>query len=200
MSFAISIASRSSANGITQATGPKISSVAARSSFETGARTVGANQYPGPSGTEPRIATGASTVARRHAVSDWMEMEKERGISIASSVLQFPYKSRLLSLVDTPGADPSPRAEKDGIAEAMGQALDALLVCPSPTLALVHGDSHYFKIDKPLTLASGKVVPNFTRVETFGAASTHWVQATVDPSSRNLFVFEPMIVPQTATS
>jgi hypothetical protein len=67
-------------------------------------------------------------------------------------------------------------------------------------VVLVHGDSHYFKIDKPLTLPSGKVLPNFTRVETFGAASTHWVQATVDPSSRNLFVFEPMIVPQTATS
>ena len=67
-------------------------------------------------------------------------------------------------------------------------------------VVLVHGDSHYFKLDKPLTLPSGKVLPNFTRVETFGAASTHWVQATVDPKSRNLFVFEPMIVPQTATS
>src|SRR5262245_22070118 len=41
--------------------------------------------------------------ARAHAVSDWMEMEKERGISIQSSVLQFPYKGRQLSLVDTPG-------------------------------------------------------------------------------------------------
>ena len=41
--------------------------------------------------------------ARAHAVSDWMEMERERGISIASSVLQFPYKGRLLNLVDTPG-------------------------------------------------------------------------------------------------
>ena len=41
--------------------------------------------------------------ARAHARSDWMEMERERGISIASSVLQFPYKERLLSLVDTPG-------------------------------------------------------------------------------------------------
>src|SRR6185436_7072393 len=39
--------------------------------------------------------------ARAHAVSNWMEMERERGISIASSVLQFPYKGRLLSLVDT---------------------------------------------------------------------------------------------------
>jgi hypothetical protein len=66
-------------------------------------------------------------------------------------------------------------------------------------VVLVHGDSHYFKVDKPLTLASGKVLGNFTRVETFGAASTDWVQATIDPNSRNLFTFEPMIVAATAT-
>ena len=65
---------------------------------------------------------------------------------------------------------------------------------------MLHGDRHYFKIDKPLKLAGGKVLPNFTRVETFGAASTHWVQATIDPNDRNLFVFEPMIVAATATS
>jgi len=41
--------------------------------------------------------------ARAHAVSDWMEMERERGISIVSSVLQFPYQGRMLNLVDTPG-------------------------------------------------------------------------------------------------
>jgi hypothetical protein len=68
----------------------------------------------------------------------------------------------------------------------------------SGQVVLVHGDSHYFKIDKPLKLASGKVLGNFTRVETFGAASTDWVQATIDPKSRNLFVFEPMIVAATA--
>jgi hypothetical protein len=67
-------------------------------------------------------------------------------------------------------------------------------------VVLVHGDSHYFKVDKPLTLPSGKVLGNFTRVETFGASSTDWVQATIDPKSRNLFAFEPMIVAATATS
>jgi acetyl-CoA carboxylase carboxyl transferase subunit beta len=46
----------------------------------------------------------------------------------------------VLSLVDTPGADPGPGAERDGIAPAMGEALDALLRCPSPTVALVHGE------------------------------------------------------------
>jgi peptide chain release factor 3 len=41
--------------------------------------------------------------ARSYTVSDWMEIERERGISIVSSVLQFPYKGSLMNLVDTPG-------------------------------------------------------------------------------------------------
>ncbi len=40
---------------------------------------------------------------RSATVSDWMEMEKERGISITSSVMQFPYKGFSLNLLDTPG-------------------------------------------------------------------------------------------------
>jgi len=39
----------------------------------------------------------------RYATSDWMEMEKERGISITSSVMQFEYKDRVINLLDTPG-------------------------------------------------------------------------------------------------
>ncbi|MCW2599115.1 MAG: Acetyl-CoA carboxylase carboxyl transferase subunit beta [Frankiales bacterium] len=46
----------------------------------------------------------------------------------------------VISLVDTPGADPGPASERDGIAPAMGEALDALLTCASPTVALVHGE------------------------------------------------------------
>ena len=38
-----------------------------------------------------------------HAKSDWMEMEKQRGISITTSVMQFPYKQCLVNLLDTPG-------------------------------------------------------------------------------------------------
>jgi peptide chain release factor 3 len=39
----------------------------------------------------------------RYATSDWMEMEKERGISVTTSVMQFPYKGRTVNLLDTPG-------------------------------------------------------------------------------------------------
>ncbi|GDX78724.1 peptide chain release factor 3 [Deltaproteobacteria bacterium] len=44
-----------------------------------------------------------SRKASRHAVSDWMKMEQERGISITSSVLQFDYRGKRLNLLDTPG-------------------------------------------------------------------------------------------------
>ena len=40
---------------------------------------------------------------RRSATSDWMEMEQERGISITSTVLQFPYRDCVVNLLDTPG-------------------------------------------------------------------------------------------------
>lgn len=39
----------------------------------------------------------------RHAVSDWMEIEKERGISVTSSVLQFHYDNYCINILDTPG-------------------------------------------------------------------------------------------------
>jgi peptide chain release factor 3 len=40
---------------------------------------------------------------RRTATSDWMEMERQRGISISSAVLQFPYRDHVFNLLDTPG-------------------------------------------------------------------------------------------------
>ncbi|MDO8959983.1 MAG: peptide chain release factor 3 [Rhodocyclaceae bacterium] len=41
--------------------------------------------------------------AARHATSDWMELEKQRGISVTSSVMQFPYRECMINLLDTPG-------------------------------------------------------------------------------------------------
>jgi len=52
------------------------------------------------------IKTAGSIKARKassHATSDWMDMEKERGISVTSSVMQFPYDNHVINLLDTPG-------------------------------------------------------------------------------------------------
>jgi hypothetical protein len=68
-------------------------------------------------------------------------------------------------------------------------------------VAYVHGDSHYFRIDKPLLDAAGRRLENFTRIETFGDNAAHgtndmhWVKVLVDPREREVFAFQPMIVP-----
>ncbi|HWW21177.1 MAG TPA: peptide chain release factor 3 [Steroidobacteraceae bacterium] len=41
--------------------------------------------------------------AARHATSDWMRLEQQRGISVTSSVMQFPYRDHVINLLDTPG-------------------------------------------------------------------------------------------------
>ena len=65
-------------------------------------------------------------------------------------------------------------------------------------VVLVHGDGHYFKMDKPINGPGTGVLANFTRVETFGARNTHWVSATIDPGNPNVFTFEPRVVPANA--
>ena len=47
--------------------------------------------------------TVKSRKSDRHATSDWMKMEQERGISVTTSVMQFPYEDHVVNLLDTPG-------------------------------------------------------------------------------------------------
>lgn len=66
-------------------------------------------------------------------------------------------------------------------------------------VVLVHGDTHYFKIDKPLINAT-HMLANFTRVETFGSPNVHWVKVDVDAATPNVFTFHPMIVKANAAT
>ena len=75
------------------------------------------------------------------------------------------------------------------------QVLEEETVAFGKPVVLVHGDTHYFRIDKPLGPARGRVVENFTRVETFGTPNVHWVQVSVDYDDPNVFVFRQRIVP-----
>lgn len=83
-------------------------------------------------------------------------------------------------------------ADKDGYA-AFLDALIAETEAYDGQVVLVHGDTHYFKIDKPLPDAT-HMLANFTRVQTFGSPNVHWVKVDVDADSRNVFTFSPMIV------
>ena len=55
------------------------------------------------SGTINTAGSVKGKATAKHAVSDWMEIEKQRGISVTSSVLQFEYDGCVVNLLDTPG-------------------------------------------------------------------------------------------------
>ncbi len=103
-----------------------------------------------------------------------------------------------------PTRDPRTLAETDNAPDGYVDFLTKLrelTIAYGKPVAYVHGDSHYFRVDKPLQDTSGRRVENFTRVETFGDnqatgnSDVHWVKALVDPNSRDVFAFQAQIVP-----
>jgi hypothetical protein len=108
-----------------------------------------------------------------------------------------------------PVRNPKTLAETDGQPDGYQAFLSALreeTIAFGKPVVYVHGDSHYFRIDKPLLDSQGRRLENFTRVETFGDNAgngnndVHWVKALVDPHSRDVFAFQPQIVPANRTA
>ena len=56
------------------------------------------------------------------------------------------------------------------------------------------GDTHVFRIDKPLYSGGSGLVENFTRVEPFGHPDVHWLRVTVDSSTAQVFAFHQQMV------
>jgi hypothetical protein len=108
-----------------------------------------------------------------------------------------------------PLRDPKTLAETDGQPDGFQGFLAAFrdeVVGFRRPVAYVHGDSHYFRIDRPLLDAKGRRLENFLRVEIFGnnAANgnndVHWVRVFVDDRTREVFAFQPQIVPANRTA
>lgn len=130
---------------------------------------------------------------RNAADIEWMnkafdkaEKEGDKGIMI---VIQADPG---FDIPETEDVDESRLPDFDGYAAFLDtlakrtQAFDGQVV-------LVHGDTHYFKIDKPIFNAT-HMLANFTRVQTFGSPNVHWVKADIDASTPEVFTFHQMIV------
>ena len=88
-------------------------------------------------------------------------------------------------------APPPPASAFDDYIAALQEELERY----DKPVAYLHGDTHLFRIDKPLySKKTNRLFENFTRVETFGWPDTHWVRVTVDPSDPQLFTFKGEIV------
>ena len=108
-----------------------------------------------------------------------------------------------------PLRDPKTLAETDGQPDGFQDYLLALreeVIAFRKPVAYVHGDSHYYRVDKPLLDSLGRRIENFTRVETFGdnqangTNDANWLRVTVDPRSREVFAYQPQIVPANRTA
>jgi len=80
-------------------------------------------------------------------------------------------------------------------------ALRSELIAFRKPVAYVHGDSHYFRLDRPMQDSQGRRLENFTRVETFGdnqangTNDVNWLKVIIDPKSREVFAYQAQIVP-----
>ena len=80
-------------------------------------------------------------------------------------------------------------------------ALEAEVVAFGKPVVLLHGDTHYYRVDKPLFRTGetspgdrGRQIENFTRVEVHGFPDAHWVRILVDPDDAAVFSFKEQIV------
>ena len=110
---------------------------------------------------------------------------------------QQKFRGLMLIMQANPKFDAKKRAADDGFADFVAVLEKETMAFPGQVV-LVHGDSHYFRIDKPLVPAlnnpEGARLENFTRVETFGPPDVHWIRATADSKDPMVFQFEQRIV------
>lgn len=138
-------------------------------------------------------ADNAEYKERDAANIEWMKASFAKAKAEQDKGLMIVIQGDLgFDVPETEDDDESRLAGKEGYAAF----LDALITETETfggQVVLVHGDTHFFKVDKPLPNAF-HMLPNFTRVQTFGSPNVHWIKVDVDASTRDVFTFRPMIV------
>jgi len=160
--------------------------------------------------TNPDLAEYA---ARNAADIEWMQQTFDEATRRHSVAIMFISQADpgfdMAGSQGAPLRDPNTLVENDNLPDGFHDFLVALraeTVAFPGQVAYVHGDSHYFRVDKPLFNSQGFEIQNFTRVETFGDHQeagnngVNWLKVTVDPHSREIFSYQPQLVPANKTA
>ena len=138
----------------------------------------------------------AEYVERNKANLAWLQQGFEHAKANNSRAIMIMEQANLF-----PEFPPYPGTPKQpsGYTDIRAQLQKETMAFGKPVV-LVHGDSHFFRIDKPLSpmrVRGKEITPaleNFTRVETFGTPYHHWLHVTVDATDPSVFTFRPRIV------
>jgi hypothetical protein len=147
-------------------------------------------------------------LARNQANIIWMEATFAEATMRHSAAIMFITQGDAgfsESEFDAPQREPISLAQTDGNPDGFQEFLLALrenVISFRKPVAYVHGDSHYFRIDKPmLDSPIGRRLQNFTRIETFGDhaeadnTDVQWVKVLIDPNTPEVFAYQPQVVP-----
>ena len=150
----------------------------------------------------------AEFAARNRANIAWMRDAFRdaigRGSAAVMIIAQADPGFDLSDGTRAPLRNPRTLAETDGQPDGFQEFLIALrdeVTAFRKPVAYVHGDSHYFRIDKPFQDSAGRRLENFTRVETYGDNQgngnndVNWLKVHVDARSREVFSYQPQVVP-----
>jgi hypothetical protein len=138
----------------------------------------------------------AEFAERNSANLAWLQAGFEHAARNASRAVMIIQQANIFpAFPPFPG---NPRQDPNGYAELRAAMAKEAAAFGKPVV-LVHGDSHYFRIDKPFMRRRPDpeypLVENFTRVEVFGSPYHHWVEATVNAGDPNVFAFHQRLVP-----
>jgi len=155
----------------------------------------------------------AEWAARNQANIAWMQQTFAKAKASNAAAIMFIGQADpgwdQSDATRAPLRDPKTLAETDGQPDGFQAFLTAFrdqIIAFRKPVVYVHGDSHYFRIDRPLLDAQGRRLENFLRVETFGDNQAngnndvHWVKVLVDDRTREVFAFQPQIVPANRTA
>lgn len=155
----------------------------------------------------------AEWFARNQAVIAWMQETFTEAIERQSVAVMLISQANpgwdQSDPMRAPVRHPRTLAQTDGQPDGFQELLVALreqVIAFRKPVAYVHGDSHYFRVDKPFLDEQGRRLENFTRVETFGNSAANgnndvqWLKIIVAPQSREVFSYEPQIIPANRTA
>ena len=154
----------------------------------------------------------AESAARTAATIDWMHQafasaraHRSHGVMLIlqanpwfdrADPTRAPKRDPQTLVADLPAPDPS---SGDGYDELLRQIRAEVISFGKPVV-LVHGDSHYFRVDKPLLDRNGHRIEHFTRLETpgdnpqSGSNDVQWVRVEVDASDPEVFDIQQEVV------
>jgi hypothetical protein len=159
---------------------------------------VGSNNNLGDVAPDP-----AEWAARNAATNEWMRQTFDKAVARRSAAVMLIIQANpgfdATDPTRAPERDPRTLLPEDGFFSFLTELRREVIEFGRPVV-LVHGDSHYFRVDKPLQDRNGHRIEHFTRVETpgnnpqSGSNDVQWVKVTVDHKNPEVFDFEQEVV------